>query len=123
MDGERLLHFFDFCLEDEKEDSTEVEQALKDAGINIEGSEKKTMELIWSAKAEVKIKQGEELQKRFDSALSEKTTVLDADGSNYNYRVAARNFEGLTEEDMKLMRENLAALERCKKGNPPTTKQ
>jgi len=114
MNGERLLNFFEFYLEDENEDITEVEKVLTEAGVNVESSEKRVFELIGRAKAEIKIKRGEELQKRFDEALKQNEKEAGDNASVTNYALAARNFEGLAEDDLKLIRENMEALERIK---------
>ena len=56
MNGERLLNFLKFCIEDEKEDFREVEQVLRNEGVDVEGSEKKAVEMINKVKVEVKAK-------------------------------------------------------------------
>lgn len=67
MNGERVLNFLKFCIEDEKEDFREVEQVLRNERVDVEGSEKKAVEMINKAKVEVKAK----VEKKVEEGLSE----------------------------------------------------
>lgn len=103
-----------FYLDPDFEDKSSAEEFLKLHGYDSDKGENDFRLFIATKKADLTILKGAELQKKFDKALSGKTTDAANDAPESNYALAARNFEGLTEGDRQLIQENLEALERMR---------
>lgn len=110
MNKEALINFF---LEPDDIDEETAIIYLAGRGINPAESAKEFMDLIIEKRVELKIHIGEELQKQFDNGI--KSGISEAgDQTENNFRLAARNFEGLSDKDKKIVKENLVALGKAK---------
>lgn len=116
MTPEEITALLNLYIDPSYESKESAREYLKETGIDPEALHDEFGELLRKKEAEIKIEKGKELQKEFDEAL--KNPDENQPGTkNDNYRMAARNFEGMTEEDIKLIRENLDALKKIKQKN------
>ena len=109
MINEKLLNFTELYFNSLDENMELTIQELEEAGIDVSASEQRTQELLNRVKAELEIEKGKALQIEFEETLRENIGESLEDTEN-DYRLAARNFENLTEEDKKIIEQNKAAL-------------
>ncbi len=99
MNGERLLNFFEFYLENEKDDIIEVEKVLSEEGIDAAGSERKVFEMINKAKIEAKIEKGRIFKKKFYESLGNiKSLLPQIEKDEPQLAMAFRKLEGEADE-------------------------
>jgi len=92
-----------------------IDAELENANINVEESEKRIMELLKNAKAELKIEKGRELKTNFEKAkkeVEEDGASNVALGDEFDFRLAARNIGDLSEDDKKVISKNLRILDK-----------
>lgn len=101
-DLELILNLFD----DTGEDPEFVQEYLREAGYKPEALLEEAKELVRKKEIELKIKKGEEQQRRFETELSK---LNDKEGSEKrceSYAMAARKMENMNGEDEKIINEN-----------------
>ncbi len=109
MTNEKLLNFTELYFNSLDENMELTIQELEEAGIDVSASEKRTQELLNRVKAELEIEKGKAIQIEFEETLRENIGESLEDTEN-DYRLAAKNFENLTEEDKKIIEQNKAVL-------------
>lgn len=103
---------FNLYLDSTYEDKETAAEFLEKSGIDIAAAKEELLHAIKSKKAEFEIKKGAELQQNFDSALARIKNGFTPEEADYQYKVAARNFESLSEHDRKIAEENLKAVKK-----------
>ncbi|PIQ09413.1 MAG: hypothetical protein COW71_06590 [Ignavibacteriales bacterium CG18_big_fil_WC_8_21_14_2_50_31_20] len=115
MEKSKILNILDFYLDSMDDDIELIDAELENANINVEESEKRIMELLKNAKAELKIEKGRELKTNFEKAkkeVEEDGASNVALGDEFDFRLAARNIGDLSEDDKKVISKNLRILDK-----------
>ena len=115
MEKSKILNILDFYLDSMDDDIELIDAELENANINVEESEKRIMELLKNAKAELKIEKGRELKTNFEKAkkeVEEDGASNVALGDEFDVRLAARNIGDLSEDDKKVISKNLRILDK-----------
>lgn len=102
-----LLNNYSFF---DNEETEEIDEYLKKNDINVEDIQKKIGDMISKAKAELKFEKGKELQNNFNTELI--NLNKEKENNKTEYKIAARNFEELNENDSKIINENSEILKK-----------
>src|SRR5690606_32143070 len=110
MKKESLLDFF-LDL-----DGDEAVEYLEKNNIDYKTSKAQLLEYIEQKKGELKIKKGEKLKELFKNAFELiKNDISKHQEAVNEYRIACRQIDSLTEDDKKIIEENIRALQEMEK--------
>jgi len=108
MDGrETRKNFLEFYFDPNILNEDEAGEILKEDGLDIENIKNEAFEMITRKKAELKINKGKEFKALAEELQNNCDSTNDA---KINYKIAARNLDGLSENDKKVINESMDLL-------------
>ena len=103
---EKTINFLELYFEALEENIEETQAELKAAGMDLEKTNNKILQMIKQKKAEIKIENGKVLKERVLELIKKSDTIKEPETDEKHYAIAARKLGKLESEDIEAIKKD-----------------